>query len=569
MASLKRKRSIEVKSEPLNSAVRRVQLILAVALLFLGFVLFQFFGNATRGYIDTPSLFYWWGSQWFNAGSEAEHGPIILGLSGWILWRNLQRAGTRTMRPRLFAGLAWIAAGIALHVIGYLVQQTRISIAAALLYVIGVAYLAGGEKWGRATVFPAIFMLFSIPLSMLTDILGFYLRMGVISVAHTLAHGIGIDVVRAGTQLFAPDRSFQYDVAPACSGIRSLIALSALSLLIGYLSFRSWWRPGLLLSLSLPYAFLGNVIRIFSIILAAELLGQDAGNFVHEWFGFIVFIIVLGLALLTVRVMEKWIPERDDEAVRESESRGATEADANIGNGTAGRRAWAALLPVVLGGAAAVYAIHSIDGIKTSDQCGVFLSPNSNDPVSLPKMLNIEWLGSDQAVTKVEREILPSDTGFSRKIYQNILGHDVLVSIVLSGKDRSSIHRPEICLVAQGWTVKGNSIHQFPIPAFEGGNLKTTLLRTEFTIDREGGGQMVIPGLFAYWFVGGDVVVATHWERMAQIAKDRLFGLKTHRWAYVFAQTTTLDGAEAGFERLNEVIALAVPVFQKVGTTAE
>jgi hypothetical protein len=48
----------------------------------------------------------------------------------------------------------------------------------------------------------------------------------------------GIDVLRSGTQLFAPDGSYQYDVAAACSGVRSLMALTALSLLVGYLNFR-------------------------------------------------------------------------------------------------------------------------------------------------------------------------------------------------------------------------------------------------------------------------------------------------------------------------------------------
>ncbi len=54
--------------------------------------IFHFFGNATRGYIDTASLFHWWGYQWINPQSETEHGWLILGLSAWLLWRNLRTA---------------------------------------------------------------------------------------------------------------------------------------------------------------------------------------------------------------------------------------------------------------------------------------------------------------------------------------------------------------------------------------------------------------------------------------------------------------------------------------------
>ena len=43
--------------------------------------MFQFFGNATRGYIDTASVFRWWGYQWFDPASETEHGLLIVALS--------------------------------------------------------------------------------------------------------------------------------------------------------------------------------------------------------------------------------------------------------------------------------------------------------------------------------------------------------------------------------------------------------------------------------------------------------------------------------------------------------
>ena len=62
----------------------------ALACAFAGVAVFQFFGNANRGYIDTASLFYWWGYQWINPGSETEHGWLILGLSAWLFWRNAQ-----------------------------------------------------------------------------------------------------------------------------------------------------------------------------------------------------------------------------------------------------------------------------------------------------------------------------------------------------------------------------------------------------------------------------------------------------------------------------------------------
>jgi len=117
---------------------------------------------------------------------------------------------------------------------------------------------------------------------------------------------VGIDVIRNGTQLMSPDGGFSYDVAAACSGMRSLTALAALSLLLGYLNFRSWPVRVLIGLLCFPFAFFGNVVRIFAVIVMAEWRGQAAGVRAHDVMGFGVFVIVLGLVQLTVWLLQKW-----------------------------------------------------------------------------------------------------------------------------------------------------------------------------------------------------------------------------------------------------------------------
>ena len=76
------------------TALEPARLAAAAVCALIGLAVFQFFGNAARGYIDSASLFYWWGYQWANPQSESEHGWLILGLSCWLFWRNL-RAGFR------------------------------------------------------------------------------------------------------------------------------------------------------------------------------------------------------------------------------------------------------------------------------------------------------------------------------------------------------------------------------------------------------------------------------------------------------------------------------------------
>ncbi len=145
----------------------------AVGCAIAGAAVFQFFGNANHGYIATNSLFWWWSYQWINPDSETQHGWLILGLSAWLLWRNLKDDGPRTpdrhqvserespppsalrrSSSDWIAPGAALAAGLALHAIGYAAQQARFSIVALLLFTWGVLRLGGGRRWGAAAAEP-------------------------------------------------------------------------------------------------------------------------------------------------------------------------------------------------------------------------------------------------------------------------------------------------------------------------------------------------------------------------------------------------------------------------------
>lgn len=136
-----------------------------------GAVVFQFFGNATHGYIASDLLVYWWTFQWTNPTSETEHGWLIFGLSLWLFWQNACREPVLNA-PANGRALAAMFGGLAVHLLGYAVQQTRISILGFLLFTWGVLALAGGRRWGRAAAFPLAFMIFAVPVSML-DSVGF------------------------------------------------------------------------------------------------------------------------------------------------------------------------------------------------------------------------------------------------------------------------------------------------------------------------------------------------------------------------------------------------------------
>ncbi|HEY4299242.1 MAG TPA: exosortase/archaeosortase family protein [Candidatus Didemnitutus sp.] len=519
-------------------------------------VVFQWFGNSARGYIDTRSIFRWWGYQWIDPASECQHGWLILGASLWLVWRHRPVSPMR-WRSEVPLAAAVMIGGLSIHLLGYALQQTRLSIVALLVFAGGWILLAGGRAWGRAVVFPLGFLLFAIPLNVL-DTLGFYLRLGIIAVSSHLAHGVGIAVIRNGTQLLSPDGRYSYDVAAACSGVNSLLALAALSTLAGYLSFRTWPRRTVIALSCIPFAFLGNVLRIFLIVVAAAWRGQHAGQVVHDWFGFLIFLVVLALVLAAVALVHRLWPEGPEgpAGTKAAPERAPTER---------GSRAASTAIAVGVVAALVIWGAARLDTWQAAPVSGIILAPNETDPAELPESVGAGWFGHPTPVTAVERQVLPPDTGFSRKSYVSALdpAEWVLLSVVLSGRDRTSIHRPELCLVGQGWTIMGRSERHFSWPGGNGASIRATVLHVERTVLATSGHSRRVPAVFVYWFVGAGRQVATSWERVLDSATDLLLHQRRHRWAYVFA-LTPLDGDETdAFDRLQLIFNRTLPAFEE------
>ena len=240
-----------------------------------------------------------------------------------------------------------------------------------------------------------------------------------------------------------------------------------------------------------------------------------------------------------------------------------------------GRAEWVAVIVVVAAAGLVIVAAHRVDAIQLSPRVGIRLAADGINPVALPDYLGTAWEGQPADISPIEREVLPPDTGFSRKNYVSLhnLNDRVYLSIVLSGRDRTSIHRPEICLVGQGWTINGRLAHEFAWSANKSTKDKATVqssaaipatvLRIEREVTTKRGDKVKVPALFAYWFVGADRVVATHWERIMYTSLDRLRHLQAHRWAYVVVQTSALDGETAALNRMQTILNGTLPLFEE------
>lgn len=271
-------------------------------------LLFHFYGNSTFGYVDTSSLFGWMKYS-YGVTPDDEHGALIpLVVLGLIWWKRDQLVQVEKEGAWWPLGLVLLA--IVLHWAGFVVQQVRISIVAYFLGLYGWIGMVWGRKFLQAIFFPYFLFAFCVPISTLAEFITFPLRMVVTVCSVAIAQGLGIDVIRDGSRIFDAENTYQYDVAPACSGIRSLIALLALTTIYGFVTFKRAWKRILMMALAGPLAVIGNVIRITAVIIAGEAFGNEAGVFVHDWFGFVTFLVAVVVVMALGYFLRE--PEEND-----------------------------------------------------------------------------------------------------------------------------------------------------------------------------------------------------------------------------------------------------------------
>jgi exosortase len=277
-------------------------------LLIAWLLLFQFYGNGTFGYIDTASLLYWMKNAYYNVFSDGQdaHGAIVLPAVLVLFW--MKRRELLALPVKLwYPGILIVAFSLALHALGYMIQQPRISIVAMFLGAYGLIGLTWGSAWLKESFFPYLLFAFCIPISAISQGVTFPLRLLVSKIVWIISHGIlRLPVQRVGTQLF--NSGYAYDVAAACSGIQSLMAIVGLNTVIAFLFLKGWPKRLTMIMAAVPLAIISNVTRLLMVILAAEMGGREWGNFVHEnWFFSLIPYIP---AIAGTMFLSRWFEEK-------------------------------------------------------------------------------------------------------------------------------------------------------------------------------------------------------------------------------------------------------------------
>lgn len=222
---------------------------------------------------------------------RGSHGPVILAISAWLLWRSRGVLIGPDAQPMTLAGWLLLAFGLICYVFGRSQDFFQFEAASQLPVLAGTVLALRGRNAIRRLWFPIMFLAFLVPVpGSLLDAVLLPMKQIVSVVAEEILYAFGYPIARTGVVLLIGP--YQLLIADACSGLNSMVALTGIGLLFVYLTASADRRHTIALLLSiLPIAFVANIVRVLSLLLVTYYLGDQAGRSVHNQAAYLEIIV--------------------------------------------------------------------------------------------------------------------------------------------------------------------------------------------------------------------------------------------------------------------------------------
>lgn len=269
-------------------------------------------------YIPT---FIWMWDRWWARDSYYSHGILVPFVTGFLIWQKREELKKIKIQESPW-GLRLIVLGIIIHMISAVFRIYFSSGFSMLIVLCGfILYFFGTEVFKKVW-FPVAFLFFMMPLPMVVITnLSFKLKLFAANIATVLLNNMGIPAIREGSIIKMQHTHVIVD--DVCSGLRSLISLTALGSIFAYWlnvpivalaatsSIFAYWIKApitkriILFLMTIPIAIITNVCRVLVLSLISEIWGAEyATGFVHNATGFMVFALAFIMLLAVSKLIE-------------------------------------------------------------------------------------------------------------------------------------------------------------------------------------------------------------------------------------------------------------------------
>ena len=283
-----------------DDAPRRTALVAACWIGIVG-ILFYFLCALPLFVGGTQSLGRWLWQAW-NPMNHQEHSRFVLPICAGLLWWHRHKLAEAPRSPSI-AGLVPVVFGIACFLAAVRTGQPRLAVLTLPLVCCGGTVFVWGRQVAAVCRFPFGFLLMMMPLGNYVQVT-VSLQLLVSSACNLLAPLAGLRIEVAGTTIRSLDGAFHFEIAEGCSGVRSLMSILMLAALYVHFAQPVLWKKFAVFCGSLLFSVVGNIARIFSVLVAARVFGPEwAGGLYHDYSDFVFFPAAVGAMM----GFNKWI----------------------------------------------------------------------------------------------------------------------------------------------------------------------------------------------------------------------------------------------------------------------
>ncbi len=252
-------------------------------------------------------------SDW-STDPNFSHGFLIPFICVYMIW--YKKNEIALVEPQASNwGLVVICFGMFIHLAGHAGAEQFLMRFSMVITLSGIVIYCWGLKVFKKVLIPLAYLVIMIPIpSILWNKIAFPLQLIAANFSSEMIHFIGIPVFREGNILHLANTSLE--VVDACSGLRSLTSLLALTGVFAFIAPLTGLKKWILFLSAIPIAVLVNVIRLtITAAMAAWISPDTANGFLHDMSGLIIFGFALVLVYL-VYLLEMKIQTHENNKLR-------------------------------------------------------------------------------------------------------------------------------------------------------------------------------------------------------------------------------------------------------------
>ena len=225
---------------------------------------------------------------------DYSHGYFIPFLTLYFIYHIRDELKELKVKPNIF-GLLIIAAGLGQLLIAKIGSEFFLQRTSLVIVLYGLVLFFLGWDYFKKLFLPLSYLFFMVPLpAIVWNKIAFPMQLFASGLTENMVYALGIPIFRQGNVLQLAETTLE--VVAACSGLRSLMTMFALSGALAFISELPRWKKWLLFFAAAPIAVIANITRLTGTAILASRYGSDvAQGFLHDFSGLVVFGLGLGL----------------------------------------------------------------------------------------------------------------------------------------------------------------------------------------------------------------------------------------------------------------------------------